>query len=1044
MFFDYFNYCMDYNELNQVTSKNILFVRSPKLTQMRDPLDTEWNHSLMGQATRDTKNNKQDMPDLVKFIDFSQMNKIFANYLEVVGLPVAIIDLEGKVLASSKWQRLCMEFHRVHETTLARCLESDTSLSHQMQAGKEYAIYRCRNGLTDCSSPIIVENQHIANLFIGQFFLKPPNKLEFGQQCAEFGFDHDAYFNALAEVPIVEEKKIPAIINLLVGIAHQVAQQSLTDYRAKISYENVERQVIERTRALQATNSLLLHITAQITGVVYQYLLRPDGTSCIPYASDGIREIFELEPEDVREDAAKILQRIHPHDFEQVTGTILESRRNLTPWRNQFRVILPRQGLRWREGNSNPELQSDGSVLWHGFMSDITARKETEIKLLEAKATAEAANFAKSRFLANMSHEIRTPMNAVLGILQLLQHTALSPIQMDYAKKAETAARSLLDIINDILDFSKVEAGKLELEQRPFQLHELLRNLSVVLSTAARDKDIEVLFDITPALPRWVIGDGLRLQQILLNLAGNAIKFTMHGEVMVTLRLISLATDHARIEFSVRDTGIGIPSDKLSTIFDGFKQADASTTRRFGGTGLGLAISQRLVRLMGGELIVESVLDRGTCFSFMLDFPRDTHVDDISHENTSLRVLIIDDNVNAREVFRHMIAWLAWQADIYDSGEEALALLEASIQNNSRYDAVFMDWPQSGINGSEIAPRICAYCADKHVPIVIMATAHDQQLLTGKNKLSQDFLIKPITPSMLVDAVTDATHRHFVDTSQYEAHPPAVRRLDGLRLLIAEDNATNQLVARGLLTREGAQIDIVENGRQCVDHLAITAVEYDAVLMDVQMPVMDGIEATRVLRRTGFHLPIIAMTANAMPADREECLAAGMDDHVGKPFDMEILVTKLLRHCSTVTAVAEPLVMPKVAESFLHPVLTRTLPGFQLKLALTRLEKNLGLFAELARSFCDETYNVAASIRQLLRDGDHGGAIRYLHTLKGAAATLGACALSDLAALAERHLKDNGDTNEFDGLLARLDSTTNEAVATLQEIILSINATNAQ
>ncbi len=356
----------------EIPSAQILFHRVPHIEQMRDPLSSEWNRALVQNL---------GIHELTELIDFSQMNTIFQNFLEVVGLPVAIVDFDARVLASSNWQRICMEFHRVNQDTLARCWESDLNLSRQMQEGKPYAIYRCINGLTDCASPIVVEGRHIANLCIGQFFLEPPDMDFFRQQQEKFGFDKESYFKALAEVPIVAEEKIPAILNLLSGLAHQIAKQSLAEKKALTAYASVEQQVVERTQELQASHELLRKLSEQVPGVIYQFRLFPDGTSCFPYASEGIQDIFEISPAQVEETADAAFSRVHPDDLEHVRAVIQHSAETLSPWHDEYRVVLPNQGVRWREGNATPERLPDGSTLWHGFITDITSRKEHEHQL---------------------------------------------------------------------------------------------------------------------------------------------------------------------------------------------------------------------------------------------------------------------------------------------------------------------------------------------------------------------------------------------------------------------------------------------------------------------------------------------------------------------------------------------------------------------------------------------------------------------------------------------------------------------------------------
>ena len=529
--------------------------------------------------------------------------------------------------------------------------------------------------------------------------------------------------------------------------------------------------------------------------------------------------------------------------------------------------------------------------------------------LAQRTVEAEAASRAKSEFVANMSHEIRTPMNAVLGLLQLMERTGLDARQRDYVHKAEGAARALLAILNDILDFSKVESGKLELDDTPFRLDELLRNLSVVLSSTLQHKAVEVLFQLDPAVPRALRGDGHRLQQVLLNLAGNAIKFTQRGEVVIGLKLLDSTSDSVRIEFSVRDTGIGIAADRLAAIFEGFTQAESSTTRRFGGTGLGLAISRRLVRLMGGELQVQSTPGQGSHFHFTVDFRRDAETSAFERmaaaendQHAALRVLIVDDNATAREVLAAMVSSFGWQVETATSGAEAIQRLEAATAAGHSFDILCVDWIMPGMDGWETIQRIRARDTG-HLPAILMITAHGRELIAerlGEETNPLDgFLIKPVTPSMLFDAVAQATRGASVTVDSHTpANLPTEQPLAGLRLLVVEDTPLNQQVARELLSHAGAEIEVASDGEQGIACVRRASLPYDAILMDIQMPKMDGYTATRVLRQEmQIATPIIAMTANALPADREACLAAGMSDHIGKPINARELTALVLRHC---------------------------------------------------------------------------------------------------------------------------------------------------
>ena len=654
---------------------------------------------------------------------------------------------------------------------------------------------------------------------------------------------------------------------------------------------------------------------------------------------------------------------------------------------------------------------ADGHTV--GYRVDIT-------EFVHATEAAQEASRSKSQFLANMSHEIRTPMNAILGMLALLRKTELSTRQADYAVKTEGAARSLLGLLNDILDFSKVEAGKMTLDPHPFRFDQLMRDLGVILSANAGAKPLEVLFDIDPALPRHLMGDAMRLQQVLINLGGNAIKFTHAGEVVVSARMLQRSDSDVSLRVAVRDTGIGIAPENQARIFSGFTQAEASTTRRFGGTGLGLAISQRLVAMMGGELKMDSALGQGTTFHFTLTLPvvadDDAQPDErprAAAPGRTLRALVVDDNPTAREVLQHMTEALGWTADMADSGEAALALLEAREVAGERYDAVFVDWQMPGLDGWETATRIRAGGLATDAPLVVMVTAHGREKLEarsdGDKAMLDGFLVKPVTASMLLDAVIDARQcrdqPHLSAVGRLQT-PVGTPRLAGLRLLIAEDNLNNQQVARELLEGEGASVQIANNGQEAVEAVAAADPPFDVVLMDLQMPVMDGFTATVRIRQdlSETTLPIVAMTANAMASDRDACLAAGMNDHVGKPFDLDQLVALLLRvsdRASTATPPAAPTPATALPADLLQAAVAA---GVDLSAALKRLGGKRAVYERMLRNSLPEFEALPSLLAQQLASGATQEAGRTLHTLKGVAATLGAAGLSAEAGAAEQAL----------------------------------------
>ena len=655
-----------------------------------------------------------------------------------------------------------------------------------------------------------------------------------------------------------------------------------------------------------------------------------------------------------------------------------------------------------------------------GFVTtytDISTRKQAEILLKEALSRAEQASVTKSQFLANMSHEIRTPMNAILGMLSLLQKTALTTRQLDYTAKTEGAARSLLGLLNDILDFSKAEAGKMTLDPHPFRVDRLLRDLSVILSANVGGKSIDVLFDIDPAVPPGLLGDDMRLKQVLINLGGNAIKFTSVGEVVLSLRVVDQTDEDVLLEFAVRDSGIGIAPENQTHIFTGFSQAEASTTRRFGGTGLGLAICQRLVALMGGELRLDSTLGHGSTFHFQVRLAlAEAQQDSLAAcrpELGAVRTLIVDDNASAREVFVGMAKSLGWQADAVASGAEAIALAAERAEAGMPFEAVFLDWQMPDMDGWETGRRIVANSlantlattgATPHpAPLLVMTTGHGRETLAQRSAEDQallsGFLVKPMTASMLFDAVSDARDAMAQPQTPHRPVGPTVRRLLGMRLLVVEDNLNNQQVAQELLADEGALVTLASNGQLGVQAVAAADPPFDAVLMDLQMPVMDGYTATAQIRqKLGLTaLPIIAMTANAMASDREACLAAGMNDHVGKPFDLSSLVATLLRHTGRAAA---PVASSEPRASAIPAPLMKEAArrGVDLAAALGRMGGNSSIYLRTLPSFVKDLATLPEQLSSHLQQRQFAQARDLLHTFKGLAATLGIQPLARLAA----------------------------------------------
>ncbi len=677
-----------------------------------------------------------------------------------------------------------------------------------------------------------------------------------------------------------------------------------------------------------------------------------------------------------------------------------------------------------------------------GYMSwvtDVTEQKVAQKAILDAKQAAEDANHAKGNFLANMSHEIRTPMNAIIGMSHLALQGDLDKKQRNYIEKVNRAGENLLGIINDILDFSKIEAGQMSLEKINFDLNDTLENFANILSMKAEDKDkeVELLFKIDHDVPRFLIGDPLRLSQILLNLGSNAVKFTHVGEIVLAIEKVSNILGEVELLFSISDSGIGMTSEQCSKIFQPFTQADSSTTRKYGGTGLGLVITKNLVEAMRGHIWVESEINKGSKFHFQIKLG-------VQEENKKqdqfelsdllgIKVLIADDNASSREILSTMVINLGMEAAEAEDGLIALEMIDKASKEERPFDLILMDWQMPKLDGLKAARKITKM---HRAPKIIMITAFGKDELISSSDAesikSDSILTKPITKQSLIEAIGRVLKKNQVENFNHKQNisdPKLFTQLNGIRILLVEDNNMNQELAKELLSQAGIHVTIANNGQEALDILNQRS-NFDGVLMDCQMPIMDGYTATREIRKLSQYtqLPIIAMTANVMEGDKEKALNAGMWDHISKPLNIKAMFNTISKWIKPTNIAQAGFAESQMINQSDKKISFSQLIGIDVKAGLDITMNNEELYRRLLIKFYDGQKDFLNTFQIAKKDTDKNAAMRCAHTLKGNAGNIGAKNLECAAALLEEACK--ADTSDL-----KIQELLNQVILELDPVI---------
>lgn len=803
------------------------------------------------------------------------------------------------------------------------------------------------------------------------------------------------------------------------------------------SQDNLERLVDERTRELK---KLTVAVEKNPLSIVIT-----DAKGNFQYVNDKLVELTGYSAEELLEGGLDILL---PNSIsrEEQKELIWENIQRGQTWMVDMQYRKKSGELYWVNRLVTPVFDDNGELTnCISISTDITEQKKSYEELVEAKKQAEIAARAKSDFLANMSHEIRTPMNAIIGLNGLLDNTELNQRQRDYVNKIGRSANNLLGIINDILDFSKLEAGKMNIENIDFCIDDVLENISNIIGMKAFNSSLEFIIDKAPDVPSWLKGDPLRLDQVLINLTNNAVKFTNKGEILLRISVKSQSDKNVRLHFEVRDTGIGMSQEQLNNIFQAFSQADTSITRKFGGTGLGLIISKNIVDKMGGELGVESTYGEGSNFFFTLDFAIGNGKADIKEavpdSIKDLRIMVVDDNETTLEVINNCLLDFNHPPVLVKSGQDVLD----RIKSGEQFDLIILDYMLAGVNGADTWLSVKEILPEDRLPQVIVATAYgrDDVLQELDDSGLSNVLMKPITQAVLLDAITNiyTSHSKRDPFSNLKRMQPDISRIKGASILLVEDNEINQQVARENLESNGFWVDVANNGQEAVEMVEGNPDKYDIVLMDLQMPVMDGYTAARSIREkiAPEDLPIIALSADVMEGIEARVYEAGMQGHLAKPLEPDELMNALNKWVLPgVREINETAEYDNTDENV--DAYAGVLQSFNVQEGIERLGSNAEAYHRLLVKFMCNNLNFMEELSSALNSGNIEASQRLIHTMKGVSANIGAAKVNTLSQELENIIINSGgildeisESIEFAELRIALNEALDE-ISTLPEI----------